>query len=84
MSKASDYIKTFTRHCSNELVSVECKDGKKIISFHEWLTPENALAAAELAKEEAIEKACEWLSARCSDARTDRYFIEDFKQAMKL
>ena len=30
-----------------------------------------------------IYKACEWLKTRCSDAMTDRYFIEDFKSAMK-
>lgn len=42
MSKAEEYIKAYTRGCSNELVGG---------GYHEWLTPENALAAVELARE---------------------------------
>ena len=38
-----EYIKAYTRGCSNELVYG---------GYHEWLTPENALAAVELAREE--------------------------------
>ena len=38
-----EYIKAYTRGCSNELVGG---------SYYEWLTPENALAAVELAREE--------------------------------
>ena len=40
---AEEYIKTYTRGHSNELVGG---------GYHEWLTPENALAAVELAREE--------------------------------
>ena len=40
---AEEYIKAYTRGCSNELVYG---------GYHEWLTPENALAAVELAREE--------------------------------
>jgi hypothetical protein len=43
MSKAEEYIKAYTRGCSNELVGG---------GYHEWLTPENALAAVELARAE--------------------------------
>ena len=38
-----EYIKAYTRGCNNELVGG---------GYHEWLTPENALAAVELAREE--------------------------------
>lgn len=38
-----EYIKAYTRGCSNELIHG---------GYHEWLTPENALAAVELAREE--------------------------------
>ena len=38
-----EYIKAYTRGCSNELVGG---------GYHEWLTPENALAAVELAREQ--------------------------------
>ena len=61
MDKARQFIKDYTMGCSNELGAVEYNDGKKVISYHEWLTPEQALAAVEIAKEELIDKACEWL-----------------------
>jgi hypothetical protein len=48
MSKAEEYIKAYTRGCSNELVGG---------GYHEWLTPENALAAVELAREELMKDA---------------------------
>ena len=38
-----EYIKAYTRGNSNELVQG---------GYHEWLTPENALAAVELARKE--------------------------------
>ena len=61
MDKARQFIKDYTSGCSNELCAVEYRDGKKVISYHEWLTPEQALAAVEIAREELIDKACEWL-----------------------
>jgi hypothetical protein len=66
---AEEYIKAYTRGCSNELVSVEDRCGKKVISYHEWLTPENALAAVELAREEMKKDAIEGWVARdeCGD-----------------
>lgn len=42
-----EYIKAHTRGCSNELVHG---------GYHEWLTPENALAAVELARKEIYKK----------------------------
>ena len=60
MSKAEEYIKAYTRGCSNELVGG---------GYHEWLTPENALAAVELAREEMVKDAIEGWVARdeCGD-----------------
>lgn len=57
MSKAEQFIKDCTRCCSNELCAVEDKYGKKVISYHEWLTPDQAIRAVEIAREEMIEKA---------------------------
>ena len=45
-----EYIKAYTRGCSNELTYG---------GYHEWLTPENALAAVELAREEMKKDAIE-------------------------
>lgn len=50
MNKAEEYIKAYTRGNSNELVHG---------GYHEWLTPENALAAVELAREELMKDAIE-------------------------
>lgn len=58
-----EYIRAYTRGCSNELVSVEDRYGKKVISYHEWLTPENALVAVELAREEMKESIINMLDA---------------------
>ncbi len=45
---AEQFIKDYTRTDSNELIAVEDIHGKKIISYREWLTPEQALRAVEL------------------------------------
>ena len=52
MSKAEKFIEDYTRGCSNELCSVEDKYGKKVISYNEWLTPDQARRAVEIAREE--------------------------------
>lgn len=90
--KAEQFIKDYTRGCSNELCAVEDKYGKKVISYHEWLTPEQALAAVEIAREELIDKACEWLKSYRQDTPDGTGYIsgiindetiEEFKQAME-
>lgn len=59
MSKAEKFIQDCTRGCSNELCAVEDRFGKKVISYHEWLTPDQALKAVEIDREEMAEKACD-------------------------
>jgi hypothetical protein len=46
-----EFIRDCTRGCSNELGAVEDRFGKRIISYHEWLTPDQALRAVEIARE---------------------------------
>jgi hypothetical protein len=74
MSKAKQFIKDYTSGCSNELT-----DG----AYHEWLTPEQALAAVEIAREELIDKACEWLLKNDSYAKPTELLVRDFKKAME-
>ena len=85
MNKARQFIKDCTRGCSNELCAVEDRYGKKVISYHEWLTPEQALAAVEIAREELIE----WL-----EENIDKYIyitgefarhkmFEDFRKVLE-
>ena len=61
MTKVEQYIQDYTRGCSNELDTVEDKYGLKVISYHEWLTPDHARSVAQIAREETIEKACNYL-----------------------
>ena len=96
MSKAEKYIQDYTSRCSNELIAVESRAGKEVISYHEWLTPDQARRAVELEREEVIEKACsfiednlsEYIELKHSNPTTfieidgDR-FVNDLKQAMK-
>lgn len=84
--KIEKYISDCTRNCSNELCSVEDRYGKTIISYHEWLTPDQALRAAEIAKEETIEKACEWLEPVLKNYAgyyVGNDILEDFRKYMK-
>ena len=56
MSKAEKFIEDCTRNCSNELVAVESRAGKEVVSYYEWLTPDQARRAVEIAREETTEK----------------------------
>lgn len=61
MSRAEKFISDCTRNCSNELCAVEDRFGKKVISYHEWLTPDQALRAVEIAREETLLEVAEWI-----------------------
>ena len=90
--RVEKFIQDYTRNCSNELCAVEDKYGKKVISYHEWLTPEQALSAVKIAREEAIEEACKKLEkcmydnlmfqGRLHRKEVIETFIEDFKKYM--
>lgn len=47
---AEEYIKKHTKNCTNYTGVVETKNCNQI--YYEWLTPEEALHAIKLAKEE--------------------------------
>ena len=82
MDKVEEYISKYTRHCSNELVAVENKDGKKVVSYHDWLTPENVRAAAALAEDEAMKKLIEhgytFGAAKIAEERKRQIDIEGY------
>jgi hypothetical protein len=50
--KAEQFIKDYTNHCSNEIVF---EDGSGSHLYEPWLTPEQALRAVEIAREEIYE-----------------------------
>ena len=65
------FIKDYSKHCSNELF-----EG----GFHEWLTPEQALRAVEIAKDAFIEKATFYIKQHWI---WNTKMIEDFKKYME-
>ena len=89
MSKAEKFISDCTRNCSNELCAVEDRFEKKVISYHEWLTPDQARRAVEIAREETVEEVCKLLKNNIAEYILPNkgldldWFIEDLKQAMK-
>jgi hypothetical protein len=92
MSKAEKFIQDYTRNCSNELIAVESRAGKEVVSYHDWLTPDQARRAVEIAKNEMAEKACDAYCKVCGHyahttpvhiCRQACDYYKDFKQAMK-
>lgn len=81
--KARQFIKDYTNHCSNELCAVEDKFGEKVISYREWLTPDQALRAVEIAKGEMVDKACKWLRRTQPQEILPDTTIERFKLEME-
>ena len=61
MSKASDFIRDYTKRCSNAIAQAGDKgnfeSGAFEVVYQPWLTPENALAAVEIERQEVIERA---------------------------
>ena len=80
MEKAKRFIKDYTNGCSNQL---DCEPPL----YHEWLTPEQAECAAEIARDETIDKACEWFYLQLNNCTMEcgdiEKFIKDFRKAMK-
>lgn len=88
MSKTEKFIEDCTRNCSNETT----KYGSYDHTYHEWLTPDQALRAVEIAREEVIERACDAYCKVCGHyhhtvptyiCRQKCDYYDDFKQAMK-
>ena len=93
MSKAEKFIQDYTSNCSNEILSpypqinndIRRIGGEPAKDFSPWLTPDQALKAVEIAREEIYE----WLLANADDycfcARNfeARRCIYDIKQAIK-
>jgi hypothetical protein len=78
MNEAEKYINEHTRHCSNELVPS---------GYHEWVTPDDALRACEITKQEIIEKTCEFFySISCCEWVEDievKELVKKYKKFME-
>lgn len=53
MSKAEKFIQDYTRNCSNVVAYSGMTEGSEL-RYHEWLTPDQARRACEIAREEVI------------------------------
>ena len=60
MSKAEQFIRDYTRNCSNEIDQLGA-DIAAFSEYHPWLTPDQARRAVEIAREELIDKAIRWI-----------------------
>ena len=54
MSKAEKFIQDCTRNCSNEIDQLGA-DIAALSEYHHWITPEQAMTAVEIAREEIYE-----------------------------
>ena len=85
MSKAEKFINDCTKTCSNETTSYYSYDH----TYHEWLTPDQARRAVEIAREETYDKIWHWLVEHINDyvvegkGRDIDLMFDDIKQAMK-
>lgn len=95
---AEVFIKDCTRGCSNVLYyhnqnythgTDYAEDSGIEVTYSSWLTPEQALKAVELAREQTINKACEWLETTNLDYYQIREgvfskdLITDFRKYME-
>ena len=86
MSKAEKFIQDYTRNCSNVVAYSGMIEGSEL-RYHEWLTPDQARSAVDIAREEMIDKGIEFLKDHLegydifgSDIEKS---VESFKLAMK-
>jgi hypothetical protein len=89
MSKAEKFIQENTKDCSNIFEGYH-PNGKQ--AYFPWIHPKQARKAVEIAREEMIEKACEYLDIHCNEVKTedngiagwiDNEFINNFRKAMR-
>ena len=86
MTKAEKYIQDYTRACSNVFINPQLGGTEE---NHPWLTPDQARRAVEIAKEEAIEKACKWLGehaayyCNANVPNREKDLIKDFRKFME-
>ena len=94
MSRAEKFIQEYTKNCSNVYFTDSKPDGLggyiRRRDFSPWLTPDQAKRAVEIAREEVIEKVCEFLdNDLCCYIKAQDFAIEhqrlenDLKQAIK-
>ena len=89
MSKAEKFIQDYTRNCSNEIGYCHNKTRNHNHVFYNWLTPDQARRAVEIAREEIYEwlkkyaDTYTWYNEFIGESGMTNDFIDDLKQAIK-
>ena len=95
MSKAEQFIKDYTRSCSNVVYyhnrnfthGTDYVEGSGIeVQYSPWITPEQALRAVEIEREELIDKAWDWVEDNLLSSNQQdksRLYFEQFKNYIK-
>ena len=74
-----EFIKGYTKGCSNIIQGYDDMQNP-VIDYHTWLTPEQALRAVELAREEMIDKAYKYINYQLN---LPNDFEQHFRKAME-
>ena len=90
MNNVEKFIQDCTRDCSNQYDLPECFENgiERLKEYQPWLSPDQARKAVEIAKEEMIERACEYLDGLIEIPNNREYqlkkerIIGGLKQAM--
>lgn len=61
MEKVEQYIKEYTRNCSNEIIIPTLDGCSYTRGYTYWLTPDHARCVAQIAREETIKEVCEYI-----------------------
>ena len=91
MNRAEQFIRDYTRNCSNELDMPDFENGiKRLKEYQPWLTPDLARKAVEIAREEVTERALMTFQIVCNrpakllpNCETYCSACKQFKQAIK-
>lgn len=87
MSKAEKFICEHTKTCSNVIIDYQVVYNGLPQAIHkEWLTPDHARRAVEIARKEVIEEAVKWLNGNIADyfGHSPVYsYVEDFRKYME-
>lgn len=83
--KTKKYIQDYTRRCSNKLISVVDRNGEEVISYHEWITPQDAESACMIERECVVKELNEALERERIAAKIiEQKRIENEKLIEKL
>ena len=72
MSRAEEFIESYTRNCSNEIDQLGA-DIAAFSEYHPWITPDQALRAVEIERKETIDKVIGWIEELNNNNHIVRY-----------